>query len=291
MNRWKLGIALLWLVLPLIALRYWLVWDQLPARMATHFNGANQPNGWMSREASLIFILVLCVFVVATFSVVLARIHQPDATAWALLGMFYVVLAFIYWISAEVLSYNLTGQPIQLVGPMLMLFGAVFVVMVIAFGHKRGQNLPAGAVLAEEVHPGRLWALVFVFPAIAELAVIVAVPNAGIRLALGLAAVLLIFAGAMAWSGFSYTFTSTGVEVRTLGLRLRSIPLHQIKAYAAAPWNISGGYGIRGIGDYRAYVWCNKGVRIMTSNGEVFLGHSQPERIVHDLDVIKQFAH
>jgi hypothetical protein len=38
-------------------------------------------------------------------------------------------------------------------------------------------------------------------------------------------------------------------------------------------------------------VWGNKGVRIMLSDGEVFLGHREPERIIHDLDFIRQSAH
>ena len=46
-------------------------------------------------------------------------------------------------------------------------------------------------------------------------------------------------------------------------------------------------YGIRGIGDKRAYVWGNRGVRIKTTEGEVFWGHDDPERIVRDLDAIK----
>ena len=41
----------------------------------------------------------------------------------------------------------------------------------------------------------------------------------------------------------------------------------------------------------RAYVWGNKGVRVKTTEGDVFLGHSQPERIVHDLDAMKQLVH
>ena len=290
-RRWNLAIALSWLILPLMALRYGMVWDRLPARMATHFNALNQPNGWMSRETSLIFTLGLLTVLLTSFTVILARIHKPDRTAWAVLGMFDVVFGFFYWISESVLEYNLTGAPIQLVGPIVTLFAAIFVVMVVAFTHKRGQNLPNGAVLAEEIHPGRLWALVFFVPALIELAVVAVIPNIGLRLALGLAALIMVLAGGMAWSGFSYLFTSTGVEIRTLGFRLRSIPLDQIRAYAAAPWNITGGYGIRGLGDKRAYVWGNKGVRIMTSDGEVFLGHSHPDRIVHDLDVIKQFAH
>ena len=51
--------AMLWLALPLTALQYWSVWDQLPGRMATHFGAAGQPNGWMTRETSLIFALVV----------------------------------------------------------------------------------------------------------------------------------------------------------------------------------------------------------------------------------------
>jgi hypothetical protein len=53
---------------------------------------------------------------------------------------------------------------------------------------------------------------------------------------------------------------------------------------------MAGGYGIRGIGARRAYVWTNQGVRIKTGNGEVFLGHKEPERIVRDLDLITQTA-
>jgi hypothetical protein len=92
----------------------------------------------------------------------------------------------------------------------------------------------------------------------------------------------------LAWSGFHYRFTSQGVEISTLGFRLRSIPLLNIKAYAIAPWNPLGGYGVRGIGEKRAYVWSNTGVRIMLSDGEVFLGHRDPERIMNDLNAIKQ---
>jgi hypothetical protein len=79
------------------------------------------------------------------------------------------------------------------------------------------------------------------------------------------------------------------VEIRTLGFRLRSIPRAEIKQYAPESWNPLRGYGIRGIGNRRAYVWGNKGVRIETTEGEVFLGHEQPDRIVRDLDAMKQF--
>ena len=158
-------------------------------------------------------------------------------------------------------------------------------------GAKGGSGLSPGPILAEEVHTGRLWAALLFVPVVAELAILVGIPNFVTRLAMGLVALLLLGAAALAWSGFRYLFTDAGVEIRTLGFRLRSIPTEHIKEYAVDRWSAVGGYGIRGIGDKRAYVWGNKGVRIKTTDGEVFLGHNEPERIVQDLDLTRQFSH
>ena len=292
MNRtwWKFGIALPWLGLALIALRYSMVWDRLPVRLATHFNAANQPNGWMSREGSLYFILGLYFFLVTLFSVVLVAIQwarKLEPAAWAILGLFYVILGVVFYSNEAVLAYNLTGAPIQLLPMIIPVLVAIVVVSIIAFSSRRGKSLPSGSVLAEEVHAGRFFALVFFIPAIFELAAIYALPNTVARLAFGIGALISLMVGAIAWSGFTYLFTTTGVEIRTLGFRLRSIPTEQIREYAADRWSMIGGYGIRGLGARRAYIWGNRGVRIKTSDGEVFLGHSNPDKIVRDLDAIK----
>ena len=57
MNRriFHIATVLLWLALPLTALQYTQVWNQLPVHVATHFNAAGQANGWMSRERALQF--------------------------------------------------------------------------------------------------------------------------------------------------------------------------------------------------------------------------------------------
>ena len=101
-----------------------------------------------------------------------------------------------------------------------------------------------------------------------------------------LVALVLFAALAMAWTGFRYRFLHHGLEVSTLGYRLRSIPRQQIVSYAAEPWGPLGGYGIRGVGEKRAFVWGNKVVHIKTTNGDVYLGHSDPQKIVHDLDLV-----
>jgi hypothetical protein len=70
------------------------------------------------------------------------------------------------------------------------------------------------------------------------------------------------------------------------GFRLRSIPKQSIVSYSIEPWSLVRGYGIRGIGGTRAFVWCNKVVHIKTTNGDTYLGHSDPERIMRDLNMV-----
>jgi hypothetical protein len=285
--------ALLWLALPLTGFQFWTVWNQLPARMASHFGAGGQPNGWTSREALVIFSVVLLTFLLATFTWALTRVRKPDALAWSLLAMFYVVVGVLLSVNSSVLNYNLYGRPLNIVPALIVVFVAVFAVIGIAVSAQRGTVLPrqTAAAEAEEVHASHLWAFVFaVFTAI-ELGVIAVIPLPGFRLVMALPTLLLFGVTALAWSGFHYRFTAHGVEISTLGFRLRSIPLQDIKAYAVAPWNPLYGYGVRGIGKRRAYVWGNTGVRIMLADGEVFLGHREPERIIHDLNVIKQSAH
>ena len=53
----KAMIALEWLALPAIGIMYGLAWNQMPEPLATHFGLNQQPNGWMSRQASLTFSL------------------------------------------------------------------------------------------------------------------------------------------------------------------------------------------------------------------------------------------
>jgi len=282
--------AMLWLAPPLTALQYWSVWDQLPSRMATHFGATGQPNGWMTRETSLIFALVVTTLMLVALTWALTRMRKPDVLAWSLLAMLYVVMGAMFSINAAVLNYNLSGRPLNIVPVLAVIFIAAIAVTAFALASKRGAELPrhADVVEAEEVHGSMLWASFFFVLTALELGVIAVIPLSSLRWVLALPAVLLLGAAALAWSGFHYRFTGHGVEISTLGFRLRSIPLENIRAYAIAPWNPMGGYGIRGIGERRAYVWGNTGVRLMLSDGEVFLGHGEPERIIQDLKLIRQ---
>lgn len=141
-------------------------------------------------------------------------------------------------------------------------------------------------VLAVETHAGRLWSLL-ILPALIGPAISVALyPSGPSRFALVLVLLLGIPALALTLGGFQYRFSRRGVEVRTLGYPLRTIPTMAILGYSTESWGLSGGYGIRGIGDRCAYVLGNKVVHIRTTNGEVYLGHSDPGRIVRHLDEV-----
>jgi hypothetical protein len=146
-----------------------------------------------------------------------------------------------------------------------------------------------GDLLAEETHSGRVWSLL-ILPALIVPAISVTFyPRVPGRYALVLVAVIGIGALAMMVSGFQYRFLRHGVEVRTLGFTLRKIPKQAIVSYSIESWGLPRGYGIRGVGNTRAYVWGNKVVHIKTTNGEVYLGHSDPEKIIRDLNQVTGF--
>lgn len=284
-------IGLLWLALPLTALRFWQFWDSLPPVMATHFGASGRPNGWMSREQFLWFSVMFIAFVVALASVLIffsQRKGRVDFSSWTVLLFFVAMIGFVGFALDSTVRYNVSGQPVPFGKLSVRLWAVVIGFVVLFLLGERGAPLPPGDVIAEEVHGSALWGMVLLAPVVGFIWLANRAPN--LQVMVGLLGLLFIVFAASAWQGFHYCFTRHGLEIRTLGLRLKSIPSAQIERYSAASWNPLGGYGIRGIGDRRAYVWGNKGVCISTSQGKVFLGHGEPERIVRDLDTMMRLA-
>lgn len=287
--------ALTWIAIPLTTLRYWQVWDALPARMATHFAADGHPNGWMSRETALYYALGVTAFMLIVFTgiavAVLKQKAEIDRTSLAMIGFFYVIVGFVFYVNNGILNHNLNGHPVA-VSPVML--GLPLVIVLFAWIYlraQRGPALPEGQAFAEETHGSAAFAAIFLAMALVEVALALAIQQPSVRIAMGLLGLLFVVIAAHAWSGFHYRFTPWGVEISTLGLRLRSITRDQIGRYAVEPWSILRGYGIRGIGSTRAYVWGNRVVHITTLEGDVYLGHDDPARLVRDLDAVKQFAH
>jgi len=288
---YQLATVFLWLSLPLVALQYRQVWDELPAHVATHFNAAGQANGWMSRGEAVNFAVGFMGFLLTIFTAILLYIghSRVDAFSWAMLGFCALVLGVMVGVNRSIVNYNLHGIPLQLGAPLIAIPIATILLIAIYIGSRREPALPSTAnaatdLLAEETHTGQLVALL-VLPAIIGPAIAAAlVPVPALRFAMALVGLIGLTTIAAAWSGFQYRFLRHGLEIRILGFRLRSVPRQQIQSYAPESWSALRGYGIRGIGNTRAYVFCNKVVHIKTANGDIFLGHNDPERIVRDLD-------
>jgi hypothetical protein len=292
----QLATVFLWLSLPLVATQYTQVWSQLPVRVATHFNAAGEANGWMTRGEAVNFGVGFVAFLLVIFTALLlynAR-NRVDAFSWAALGFCALVLGIMVEINRGIVNYNLHGSPLQLGTVLIALpIATIFLIMVYVVS-RREPALPSSGSLAadllvEETHSGRAAAL-FILPALIGLVFAApAVPAPALRLSLAVVGLLGLAAIAAAWSGFQYRFLRHGLEIRALGFRLRSIPRQQIQSYAIEPWSALRGYGIRGVGNSRAYVWGNKVVHIKTLNGDIFLGHSDPQRIVRDLDRVMSY--
>jgi hypothetical protein len=286
----QFGVLLLWLALPLVAVEYRQAWDHLPALMATHFNAAGQANGWMPREESFHFSLWMMgiASMVSTVLLLASAQRKVEAANWGMLGFFALFNGFLLAASHAVVSYNLHGTPVhpERILPVLAIAG-IGTIAIYLSSHRHAA-LPPGETLAVETHSGRAWTLIILVAMVGPVAGLVLASSATLLWPMMLFGVIGLSAVAIAWSGFQYRFLQHGVEVRMLGFRLRSIPRSAILNYAIEPWAFIRGYGIRGVGSTRAYVWGNKVVHIKTSNGDVFLGHNDPEKIVRDLDQVMQ---
>jgi uncharacterized membrane protein len=103
-----LALAGLWLTVPLTALHFWLAWDRLPLRMATHFDDHWRANGWSARDDAVTFAFVILggALVVLTPACWLTRLKKPSH-AWPVLVIAYFALGFIAWGANSIVSRNL----------------------------------------------------------------------------------------------------------------------------------------------------------------------------------------
>ena len=113
MNRvWhKPAVLLMWLALPSAAWIYWRVWNQLPARMAVHFDAGWQPNGYTSREGAVQLGLEILVvmLVLVTLATLIIDALKPVAF-WPALVISYAVLGFCWYANYSIVEFNLKAQ-------------------------------------------------------------------------------------------------------------------------------------------------------------------------------------
>lgn len=107
----KVAVVLMWLALPLSAWEYRSAWDELPARVAVHFDANWHANGYTSREGALylgIGILVT-MLVMFTLTAVILQALKPSV-AWPALLVAYVAVGFCWYGNHSIVKFNLARK-------------------------------------------------------------------------------------------------------------------------------------------------------------------------------------
>ena len=313
-THWRNLSLLPWLILPAMLWRYWQLQDLLPERIAVHFNANNMPNGWSETGSFAFGFLGMTVGMLALFTVLSFLPKRPKSFAWALMLVEYGVSAVMCLAFIGILEFNALNRAdvLRIAGRVAMLTPVVAIAAVVIAMAKAGRDeigahsgaamsptstdpvvSPSqGRLVAEESQRAPLAAVLFAVLAGLFLVIAFKLPPSPIWLRILLYAVtaLMLWVITQAWGGFRYRVTSTGVEVRTGGIRVCSIPKANIQEYRVAqidPLGDFGGWGIRMLPGKRAFIWHgHEAVRIRTPQRTVYLGHDQPERLVKDLDVM-----
>lgn len=111
-SAYKWLVVVMWLPLVTTALNYWRAWDRLPARMAVHFDANWQPNGYTSREGSLMLALGMLVFMQIVFTITaLIVLAQKPRAAWPMLVFCYLFLGIFWYANNWIIEFNLKAQP------------------------------------------------------------------------------------------------------------------------------------------------------------------------------------
>jgi hypothetical protein len=108
---YKVLVLLMWIALPWNALNYWRVWDQLPARMAVHFDATWQPNGYTSKEGAVMLGMgiMAAMLVIFTVAMLASRALKPSSS-WPVLIISYFVLGVIWYGNNTIVDFNLKAQ-------------------------------------------------------------------------------------------------------------------------------------------------------------------------------------
>ena len=107
---YSLAVCLMWLALPFTALDYWRVWDQLPPRLAIHFDINWRANGWASREGAFGLMVGMIFFLLATFTITIffvRRVPSASFMPWLMLAFFYATIVLVCAVNHWVIRYNL----------------------------------------------------------------------------------------------------------------------------------------------------------------------------------------
>jgi len=105
---YKTLILLMWVALPINALNYWRAWDQLPERMAVHFDANWRPNGYTSKPGAVELGLGIMAAMLVIFTIAALASHaMKPSSSWPVLIISYGVLGIMWYGNSSIIQFNL----------------------------------------------------------------------------------------------------------------------------------------------------------------------------------------
>lgn len=286
-----------WLGLVAMVFEIWSRYDQLPARIASHFNAAGLPNGWAPKNEFFTVIVPMSVVFLALFTFLASRFESNSGLGWVTLIAEYWGTGLFAGLTHATLRFAM-GETTTLNFPFAFWNVVCLVALVVGevvriSGLRQRADATNGRLIAQESHSSPKLGSAFLIISLCACAAAVGTGARGTVLAV-LAPIALILVGCAAWvfTGFVYRITTAGLEIRTFGLPIRFIPaadIEWVRAQSCNPLTDFGGWGIRGIGKMRAYIWGGRRcVHIHTHGGDdIYLGTAHPDRMVRELEMVE----
>jgi hypothetical protein len=125
-----LVLSVIWILSGALIVKLLSAWEQLPDRVAVHFNAALQPNGWSSKRSFAAFVLMAMLGQVALPTFVLLRVASAAGMIGPILLICNIVMVSVLW---QTINYNAEGTPLRLVwliGPVIVLLALIFALML-----------------------------------------------------------------------------------------------------------------------------------------------------------------
>src|SRR5262249_16331017 len=144
--------------------------------------------------------LMLVIFTLVPYLAARKR-GTSAAFCWACVAFAWVIVGFVFYVNNSLVEYNLTGHQIAMAPILLIVPVAIVVLTALFLASGRGPSLTSGTRVAEETHASRMWALVFLIPAGAELWVLARIRVPGAQVGLGLTCLLFVLIAVQAWTG------------------------------------------------------------------------------------------
>ena len=289
-RNWRIAMAVPWLAFAAMLWDIWRVYDRLPAVIASHFDIAGLPNGWAPKQQFFTVIIPVSFLLLCLFTFFLSRFPQITGLGWLVMVAEYWGIGLIFGLTHATLKVGLgeTGRLQFAAGGWSLIMGLALVVGEIGRVHALRKHAHAqhGTLVVEQRHGSAVMAAILSAIALATvlLASMITNPRPA-RVAMLVVSIILLLCAIWAFTGFVYRVSTAGLEIRMLGVPIRFIPAGEIDSYAAESCNPLvdfGGWGIRGIGHMRAYIWGGRQcLHVHTKAAdEVYLGSEDPAAMV-----------